>query len=155
MKTSDSNTAEREILITRVFNAPLELVFQAFTDPKHVDHWYGPRGFITTTSDMKVEAGGSWHYVMRHEQYGEFKNRVVYREVVRPERLLYTHDSGVDGDPAAFEVMVLFEDQGSKTKVTMRSVFSTVAEFERVKGFGAIEGGNQTLDRLAEWLDRG
>jgi uncharacterized protein YndB with AHSA1/START domain len=72
--------------------------------------------------------------------------------VVRPERLEYTHDSGVDGDPSASEVTIVFEDFGRETKVTMRSVLSVVAELERVKGFGAVEGGHQTLERLAEWL---
>jgi uncharacterized protein YndB with AHSA1/START domain len=89
---------------------------------------------------------------MRHDQHGEFKNRVVYHEVIRPSRLTYTHDSGVDGDPAAFEVTVTFEDVSGKTRVTMQSVFRNAAELERVKGFGAIEGGHQTLERLAEWL---
>jgi uncharacterized protein YndB with AHSA1/START domain len=148
-------TADRQIVITRVFNAPRTVVFQAFTDPKHVDHWWGPRGFKTETADMDVRPGGAWNYVMRHEQYGEFKDRVRYRKVVRPERLEYTHDSGVDGDPSAFEVTILFEDLGAQTKVTMRSVFSSVAEVERVKGFGAVEGGHQTLERLAERLAAG
>jgi uncharacterized protein YndB with AHSA1/START domain len=147
-----ATTADREIVITRVFNAPRPIVFQAFTDPKHVDYWWGPRGFKTETADMDVRPGGTWNFVMRHEQYGEFKNRVLYRKVLRPERLEYTHDSGVDGDPSAFEVTIVFEDLGVQTKVTMRSVFSSVAELERVKGFGAVEGGRQTLERLAEWL---
>lgn len=147
-----ATTADREIVITRVFNAPRAIVFQAFTDPKHVDHWYGPRGFKTETTNMDVRPGGAWNYVMRHQQYGEFKNRIVYRKVVRPERLEYTHDSGVDGDPSAFEVTIVFEDLGTQTKVTMHSVFSSVAELERVKGFGAVAGGHQTLERLAEWL---
>lgn len=155
MKSPTSDTAHREIVITRVFNAPRETVFHAFTDPKHVDQWYGPRGFKTSTIDMNVRVGGVWNYVMRHEEHGEFRNRVRYNEVVCPERLQYTHDSGVDGDPSAFEVTVLFEAQGNSTKVTMRSVFPTVAEFERVKGFGAVEGGQQTLERLAERLAGG
>jgi len=71
------------------------------------------------------------------------------------ERLEYMHDSGIDGDPSAFEVTIVFEDLGKQTKVTMRSVFSSVAELERVKGFGAVEGGQQTLERLAEWLAAG
>ena len=145
-------TADRQIVITRVFNAPRAIVFQAFTDPRHVDHWWGPRGFQTQTSDMDVRPGGAWNFVMRHQQHGEFKNRVIYRKVVRPERLEYTHDCGVDGDPSAFEVTILFEDLGRETKVTMQSVFSSVAEVERVKGFGAVEGGHQTLERLSEWL---
>lgn len=106
MQPVSSNTADREIVLTRVFDAPRTMVFQAFTDPQHVDHWYGPRGFRTETTDMDVRPGGAWHYVMRHELYGEFKNRIVYREVVRPERLRYRHDAGVDDDPAAFEVTI-------------------------------------------------
>ena len=147
-----SNTAEREIVIARVFNAPRELVFEAWLDPKHIDQWWGPRGFTTVTSSMNATNGGAWHYVMRHEQYGEFKNRIVYREIVRPERLVYTHDSGVDDDASAFEVTVSFVAQGARTKLTMHSIFSSAAELERVKGFGAIEGGKQTLERLAERL---
>jgi len=147
-----ATTADREIVITRVFNAPRPIVFQAFTDPKHVDYWWGPRGFKTETADMDVKPGGAWNFVMRHDQYGVFKNRIVYREVKRPSRLEYTHDSGVDGDPSAFEVTVTFEEMSGKTKVTMHSVFRSAAELERVKGFGAVEGGKQTLERLAEWL---
>jgi uncharacterized protein YndB with AHSA1/START domain len=89
---------------------------------------------------------------MHHEQYGSFKNRIRYHEVARPSRLKYTHDSGVDDDPAAFEVTVTFEEVSGKTKVTMRSVFPSAEEVARVKGFGAVEGGQQTLERLAEWL---
>jgi uncharacterized protein YndB with AHSA1/START domain len=146
------NTADREIVTSRVFDAPRDVVFQAFTDPKHIDHWYGPRGFKTKTLGMDVRPGGAWNYVMHHEQYGSFKNRVRYREVARPSRLTYTHDSGMDGDPAAFEVTVTFEEVSGKTKVTMHAVFPTAAELARVKGFGAVEGGKQTLQRLAEWL---
>ena len=145
-------TADRQIAITRLFNAPRTVVFQAFTDPKHVDHWWGPRGFKTETTEMDVRPGGTWNFVMRHQLYGEFKNRVIYRKVIRPERLEYTHDSGVDGDPSAFEVTIMFEDLGAQTKVTMNSVFASAAEIERVKEFGAVEGGQQTLERLAEWL---
>jgi uncharacterized protein YndB with AHSA1/START domain len=148
-------TADREIVITRVFTAPRPIVFQAFTDRKHVDHWWGPRGFKTETTDMDVRAGGAWNYVMRHQQRGEFKNRILYRKVVRPERLEYTHDSGVDGDPSAFEVTIVFEDLGAETKVTMLAVFPSAAELERVKGFGAVEGGQQSLERLAERLAAG
>jgi uncharacterized protein YndB with AHSA1/START domain len=147
-----NNTADREIVIARVFNAPRELVFKAWMDPKHIDQWWGPHGFTTLTSCMNAVNGGAWHYLMRHEQYGEFNNRIVYREIVWPERLVYTHDSGIDADPSAFEVTVSFVAQGAKTKLTMHSVFSSAAELERVKGFGAIEGGNQTLERLAQWL---
>ena len=147
-----STTADREIVISRVFNAPRELVFKAWTGSQHIDQWWGPRGFTTVTSSMDASVGGAWHYVMRHAQYGEFSNRIVYREIVPPQRLVYTHDSGIDADPSAFEVTVTFVAQGAATKLTMHSVFSSAAELERVKGFGAIEGGKQTLERLAQRL---
>jgi uncharacterized protein YndB with AHSA1/START domain len=147
-----SDTADRELVISRVFDAPRELVFQAWMSPKHLDAWWGPHGFKTITSSMDASKGGAWLYIMRHDQYGEFKNRIIYREIVKPERLEYTHDSGVDGDPAAFEVTVTFTAQGARTKVMMRSLFPNAAELQRVKGFGAAEGGNQTLERLGTWL---
>jgi len=103
---------------------------------------------------MQVKPGGEWRCVMRHAQHGEFPNRVRYHEVVAPERLAYTHDAGVDDDPAAFEVTVTFTDQGDDTLVTMRSVFQSVAEVERVKGFGAVELGQQTLAKCDAYLSK-
>ena len=129
-----TRTGNREIVITRIFDAP--------------------RGFTTKASSMDLKVGGAWHFVMRHDRYGEFKNRAVYREILRPERLRYTHDSGVDGDPAAFEVTVTFEETSVKTKVTMQSVFPSAAELKRVKGFGAVEGGNQPSSGWQSGLPR-
>ena len=147
-----SSTAEREIVITRVFNAPRELVFKTWTDPRQIDQWWGPHGFTTVTASMDVRVGGAWVYLMRHAQYGEFPNRIVYREIVPPERLVYTHDSGIDGDPSAFEVTVTFDALGQSTRLTMHSVLASAAELERVKGFGAVEGGKQTLERFGQVL---
>jgi uncharacterized protein YndB with AHSA1/START domain len=98
---NNSSTKDREITLERTFDAPRDVVFDAFTNPKHVDHWWGPIGFSTTTSKMDVREGGEWLYIMRHAEYGEFKNRIRYRSVSRPQRLQYLHDSGIDNDPAA------------------------------------------------------
>jgi uncharacterized protein YndB with AHSA1/START domain len=152
--TNPSPTADRELVITRVISAPRELVFKAWTSREHVDHWMGPRGFTTKTSSMEVRPGGAWRFVMSHAEYGEFQNRVTYREITPPERIVYTHDSGVDNDPSAFEVTVTFTAQGDKTRLTMHSVFPSAAELERVKGFGAVESGHQTLERLEEHLTK-
>jgi uncharacterized protein YndB with AHSA1/START domain len=149
-----SSTKDREIVLERTFDAPRDVVFDAFTNPKHVDHWWGPNGFSTTTSKMDVRDGGEWLYLMKHAQYGEFKSRIRYHRVTPPARLQYLHDSGIDNDPAAFEVEITFEEVGGKTKVTMRSLFPSVAELERVKGFGAVQGGEQTLARLSGYLKK-
>ncbi|HEY2684132.1 MAG TPA: SRPBCC family protein [Steroidobacteraceae bacterium] len=151
---TNSSTKDREIVLERTFDAPRDVVFDAFTNPKHVDHWWGPNGYSTTTSKMDVRDGGEWIYLMKHAQFGEFKNRIRYHRVTRPARLQYLHDSGVDNDPAAFEVEITFEEERGKTKVTMRSLFPSVAEVERVKGFGAVRGGEQTLARLSEYLKK-
>ena len=145
-------TADREIVLTRLFDAPRELVFDAFTDPEHVGQWWGPNGFTTTTHEMNVRPGGVWRYIMHGPDGVDYPNKIVYHEVVKPERLVYSH-GGDDDEPAHFGVTVTFADQGGKTRLTMRSIFPTAAARDKVvKEYGAIEGGNQTLARLAAYL---
>jgi uncharacterized protein YndB with AHSA1/START domain len=144
----------REIVITRVFDAPRELVFEMWTDPKHLVHWWGPRGFTTTIQEMDVRPGGLWRKIMHGPDGANYPNHSVFLEVVRPERLVFTHGGRREGGPSVeFEQTVTFEDQGGKTRLTMRLLFPSAAECDRVvKEFNAIEGGNQTLDRLGERL---
>lgn len=147
-------TADREIVLTRVFDAPRELVFKAFTDPKHVAQWWGPNGFTNTIHEMDVRPGGVWRFIMHGPNGVDYPNRVVYSEVVKPERLAWAHGSD-DGKPANFHATVTFAEQGGKTRVTMRMLFATAAERDKtVKEVGAIEGGNQTLARLAAYLPK-
>jgi uncharacterized protein YndB with AHSA1/START domain len=140
----------RSIFTTRVFDAPRELVFDAWTDAKHISNWWGPRGFTTTTHEMDVRPGGKWLFDMHGPDGTDYPNEVVYLEVVRPERIVYTH-----GPVPIFDVTVTFEEEGGKTKMTMRSVFATAESRDQVaEEFGAIEGMHQTLDRLGEELAR-
>jgi len=140
--------SDREIVITRVFDAPRELVFEMWTDPKNLVHWWGPRGFTTTILEMDVRPGGQWRMIMHGPDGSNYPNHNVFTEVVKPERLVYTHGGG-----AEFEQTVTFEDLGGRTQLSMRLLFPTAADRDRVvKQFNAIEGGNQTLDRLAEKL---
>jgi uncharacterized protein YndB with AHSA1/START domain len=147
--------ADREIVITRVFDAPRELVWQAMTDPEQVVHWWGPRGFTTTIEEMDVRPGGVWKHVMHGPDGTNYPNRSIFTEVVQPERIVYSHGGGREGGSAAeFEAMWTFDalDNG-KTKVTIRMVFPSAADRDKVvKEYGAIEGGKQTLARLAEQL---
>ena len=145
----------REIVITRVFDAPRERVFEMWTDPKHLVHWWGPRGFTTTIQEMDVRPGGLWKMIMHGPDGANYPNHSVFTEVVKPERLVYSHGGGREGGPSAdFQQTVTFDDVGGKTRLTMRSLFPSAADRDRVvKQFNAIEGGNQTLDRLGERLD--
>ena len=141
----------REIVVTRVLDAPREIVFDAWTDPSLASRWWGPRGFTTTTLSHDLRAGGAWRYVM-HGGGTDYPNRALFREVVRPERLAYRHDDdGATGQ--GFEVVVTFDDRGGKTLVTLRTICANAWERERlVRDNGAIEGARQTLDRFAQLL---
>ena len=101
---------------------------------------------------MDFRVDGEWRYTMHGPDGTDYKNLMVYHEIKRPERLVYTHGSEARGEPGEFHVTITLVDQGGKTKLTMHSVFASPAELERVKKFGAVEGGKQTLDRLAELL---
>jgi uncharacterized protein YndB with AHSA1/START domain len=147
-----SSTADREIVLTRTVSAPRELVWEAYTDEKHITHWWGPRGYTITNQEMDVRVGGMWRFIMHGPDGTDWDNRVVYREIVRPERLVWDHGSDRDDDPRAFHVTITFAEQDGKTTVTQRMVMPTVEQLEEVIGFGAVELGNQTLARLDEYL---
>ena len=145
----------RELVATRVFDAPRALVFRAWTTPEHVGRWWGPRGFTTTTYAMDVKPGGVWRYCMHGPDGADYQNKVTYVEVDDPERIVYDHDGGDDDvDPVRFRATVTFEDLGGKTRLTKRMVFPTAeARDQTVEKYGAAEGLGQTLDRLKEYVD--
>ena len=148
-------TADREIVITRDFNAPRELVWEAMTNPKHVVNWWGPRGFSTTIEEMDFRVGGVWQHIMRGPDGVKYPNKSVFKEIVKPERIVYQHGGKRENGPGvSFESTWAFEALAAdKTRVTIRMIFPSAAERDFVvKEFGAIEGGKQTLERLGEHL---
>jgi len=150
---NDPDSADREILTTRLFDAPRHLVFEAWTDPKHLARWWGPNGFTLTLRSIDVRPGGVWRFVMHGPDGVDYENRIVYDEIVRPQRLVYHHAGGEDVEPVQFQVTVTFEDEGGKTRLTMRMLFPSAAERDLVaEKYGAVEGARQTLGRLAEHL---
>lgn len=144
---------DRSIVTTRVFDAPREVVFAAWTDAGQIAQWWGPDGFTTTIHEMDVRPGGVWRFIMHGPDGVDYPNRVTYIEVAPPDRLVYDHgDDGESGD-ALFHVTVTFAEDDGGTRLTMQAVFDSAAERDRVvEEFGAIEGGKQTLGRLAEYL---
>jgi uncharacterized protein YndB with AHSA1/START domain len=139
-------------LLTRVFDAPRELVFEAFTRPEHVVNWWGPNGFTITIHEMDVRPGGVWRLTMHGPNAMNFENRIVFLEVVPPERLVYEHRGEGEGDPG-FRTTVTFSEDGPRTRIRFQMLFPTAATRDYVaKEFGAVEGGKQTLDRLAAYL---
>jgi len=150
------NVSEREIVLSRLFDAPRELVWEVWTNPNHVAKWWGPNGFSTTIHEMDVRPGGKWHHTMHGPDGTDYPNKSIFKEVVKPERIVFSHGGGEKGGPGAnFKASWTFEAQGDKTRVTIRMVFPTAAERETVvKHYNAIEGGQQTLGRLADYLVR-
>ena len=146
--------SEREIRVERVFDAPRDRVFAAYTDPELVPEWYGPRGTTTIVDRMDVRTGGGWRFVMRESDGSETGFRGTYREVTPPERIVQTFEW--EGMPGHVSVeTATFEDLGDQTKVTTVSIFHTTEERDGMLASGMERGMNETYARLDELLARG
>jgi uncharacterized protein YndB with AHSA1/START domain len=148
-----TSTADREIVITRIIDGPRELVFRAFTDVRHLSRWWGPDGFTTTTRAFAFREGGVWDFVMHAPDGTDYSEWITWREITPPERIALIHGESAQ-DPDAFESILTFADRGERTEITMRTVFRTAALRDRaVEEYHAIEGGGQTLDCLAAYIN--
>jgi uncharacterized protein YndB with AHSA1/START domain len=141
---------EREIILSRVVDAPRERVFKAWVEPEQMFRWFGPRGFHCVVHEQTAVAPGA---VLRFDMIAPdgrlYDNRMVFLEVVPNERLVFEHGSDKDDDPHRFRVTILFDAQSDgKTVVTLRQLHPTRAQREGAIGFGAVELGYQTLDKL-------
>lgn len=147
------NQESLEIVMTRLIAAPRDLAFTAFTDRDHISRWWGPNGFTTTTTEMDVRPGGQWLFTMHGPDGKNYPNRVRYTEVRKPEFITYDHDGG-DGDDGthSFKADITFEPEDGKTRVTLRLICASKEQREMMAKFDAIEGGNQTLSRLEDYL---
>jgi uncharacterized protein YndB with AHSA1/START domain len=149
---AQSATADREIVISRVIRAPRELVFEAFTEVRHLARWWGPEGFTTTTRAFEFRAGGEWDFVMHGPDGTDYPEWISWTEIAPPERIALLHGE-FPGDPNVFESVVTFAPDGAATRIEMRTVFATTAQRdEAVEKYHAIEGGRQTLDHLAAYV---
>lgn len=150
---SSNQNSDREIVVSRVINAPRDLVWQAWSDPAHITHWWGPIGFSTTTHEFAMRAGGVWRFVMHGPDGTDYDNKIIFTEVVKPERLTYRHSGEGDNNDVTFDSEVTFVDRAGKTELTLRLVFATAEARNYVADkFGAVEGGRQTLERLDQYV---
>ena len=150
MKESQS---DRELVFHRLLDAPRNLVFKVWTDPDHIVKWWGPTGFTTTNHGMDVSKNGVWRFTMHGPDGVDYKNKIVFLEVVEPERLVYQHSDDEDTEPIHFTVTVLFEERGNKTDLTMHMLFDSKEELEKVaRDYGAIEGAHQHIARLEAYV---
>ena len=141
--------AEREITDTRVINAPRELIWKVWTEPVHVVQWWGPEGFTNTTHSMDVRVGGEWVHTMHGPDGRNYPNRIVYVELVKPERIVYDHVS----TPQHRTTVTLEELGRDRTRMTFQMVFETPEDKRKVvETFKADVGLKQTLSRMEDYL---
>jgi len=146
-----SETSDRELVITRIFDAPRSLVFKAWTEPERQIQWLGPRGFSGKILQSAKRPGDAYRYYMRDPQGGDHWQQGILREMVEPERLVFTYVwANQQGQPTRPETLVTltFEDVGGKTRLTLRQgIFESVSARDDHRG-----GWNSSLDRLGEAL---
>jgi uncharacterized protein YndB with AHSA1/START domain len=149
---SSVGTSDREIVVSRIIDGPRRLVFEAFTDVRHLGQWWGPNGYSTTTRGFEFRPGGFWNFIMHGPHGPDLPNWIEWREIVPPERIVYLHGVRRD-DPLAFESTVTLVERGAATEVTMRAVFMTKEQRDEViERYGALEGARQHLGRLAGYV---
>jgi len=144
--------SDREIVFTRVFDAPRRLVFEAWTRPEHLMRWYGCRGSKLSVCEIDLRLGGTYRFVMRAPDGKDYPTSGVYREIVPPERLVYTER--FDGDPNK-EALITFtlQERDGKTTMTSTARYHTAEDRDTVLKIGVEKGTAESLDRLAEHLE--
>src|SRR4029450_12007595 len=149
---AQSATADREIVISRVIAALGDMVFEAFPEVRHLSRWWGPEGFTTTTRSFEFRVGGAWDFVMHGPDRTDYQEWISWTEIAPPERIALLHGES-RGDPNAFESVLTFEPDGVATRIEMRTGFPTQEpRDEAVEKYHAIEGGQQTLSKLAAYV---
>ena len=145
-------TADREIVISRVIGAAPEVVFEAFTEVRHLSRWWGPEGFTTTTRAFEFRVGGEWIFVMHGPDGTDYQNWISWTEIAPPERIALLHGESPT-DPNAFQSELSFTPDGAGTRVELRTVFRTKElRDEAAQKYHAVEGGQQTLSKLAAYV---
>jgi uncharacterized protein YndB with AHSA1/START domain len=142
------------IIAMRELDAPRELVWRAWTDPKHLAQWWGPIGFTTTTQSFDMREGGNWRFVMHGPDGRDYENRITFDLIEEPSMIKYHHGGGDDVEPVQFRTTMTFEDIDAKrTRITLHAVFPSAEERARViREYGADKGATETLSRLADYV---
>jgi uncharacterized protein YndB with AHSA1/START domain len=157
MPTTNSSTltvtlpSDREIVLTREFDAPRDLVFEAFSKAEHMVHWWGPKGSTMQVSEMDFRPGGAWRFVERAADGNDYGFRGQYRDIVRPERIVWTFE--FEGMPGHVSVeTMIFDDLGGRTRITGTAVFDSVEDRDGMIQSGMEQGAAESYDRLGDYL---
>ena len=144
----ENNTKDRQIILERTLNAPIDLVWEAWTKPEHIANWWGPNGFTNTISKMDIRPGGEWDLVMHGPDGTDYKNKTIFREVTPLKKLVYEHISSPH-----FIATITFEEHGDQTHLKWHMLFDTKEQLiQVVKTFKADEGLKQNVEKLIVYL---
>jgi uncharacterized protein YndB with AHSA1/START domain len=147
MEKRESNTANREISTSRLFNAPIELLWEMWTNPDHIKNWWGPNGFTNTIHQMDFKEGGEWKLTMHGPDGTNYPNRSIFKEIVPFKKIVFEHFN------PNFITTVLFESKGDATLINWTLLFDTAEMRETVvKAHKADEGQKQNIERLEKYL---
>jgi uncharacterized protein YndB with AHSA1/START domain len=150
MEGAKTDSSDRELIITRLLQAPIELVWKVWTEPEHIKNWWGPNGFTNTISKMDMYPGGEWDLVMHGPDGTDYKNKSVFKEVIRHKKIVYQHLTG-----PKFISTIEFESRGKATFLRWHMIFASREEFiQTVKTFKADEGLKQNVEKLSEYLQK-
>jgi len=145
---TELNTSNKELTITRLFHAPKELMWDLFTKPELIIHWWGPVGFTNTIFKMDVKPGGVWDFIMHGPDGIDYKNTSIYKEVVKPEKLVYDHITG-----PRFQFTVWLTEKENQTEIKIQMLFDTAEQKDKViLEFKADEGLKQNMEKLEVYL---
>jgi len=140
--------ADRELTVSRLLNAPKELVWELWTNPEHIKHWWGPNGFTNTIYKMDVKNGGEWDFTMHGPDGTNFRNIHTFVELVKCEKIVLRHVT-----PPHFGMTVTFTPQGNKTLLSITSQFESAEQLKEViRVFKADEGLKQNVDKLEKYI---
>jgi uncharacterized protein YndB with AHSA1/START domain len=146
------NRPARSFSMSRVFNAPRELVWRVYNDPQRLPEWWGPSYLTTIVEKMELKAGGVWRYIQRDPKGNEYAFNGIYKEVVPPERLVYTFEFEPMAGHISTDTLIFEELPDGKTKITATTTFDSLEDLEGMLQSGMEGGAVETWDRLEELL---
>lgn len=162
MKTDKLNVEVegRKLILTRTFDAPPALMFEVWSDCKHLKHWWGPKEWPMKECTMDFREGGEWHYCLRGpNEEDESWGKAVYQEIDKPDKLVYNDyfsdaNGNINEEMPAMLITVEFLEKGSKTQVVNTTLFDTPETRKKIEDMGVVQGMNSSLDRLEEYLSK-
>ena len=145
----------REVVFSRLIAAPVALVWEIWSSVRHLDEWFGPTGFTTTTQEFAFVPGGAWRFTMHGPDGTDYPNRIVFRTIEPKTRIVYANSWDLPDAPLDFTVVVTFAAEGEGTRLILHMTFANDAAMRTaVERYGVLSGGIETFERIAEYVER-